>query len=201
LNPNLLRYLFNTLQSIIYYNSDFINKYPYILFPIRGIVNFINKKLLLHDMQPFQLNEDNIDTIPINENFNIERTNDEIIRAIFSFMNGKNEKQEIILLKEDYHLLIQYITFLVEKENIPKIQKRLSPKLRKDIIRFSFWVLHYELYTTKRIRKYFFEFIKTVFSDFENDLTNYISNQFGTKSRVPNEKFLPEIIKNHLISS
>lgn len=199
-NPNFLRYQFNTIQSLIYNSSNIINKYPYLLLPLRGLVRFINDKLLLLDMERYVLNEDGIQyTTILNQETFVSKSNSDIIHDVLSFMNGKNEKQEEILSKEDYNLLIEYTTHLIEKGGLPTFTKQLKPNLTNDVVRFSFWVLHKELYTTTKIRPYFYDFIKLVFENFKDNEISSIRSQFGTKSRVKLDSFLPETIKNYLI--
>ncbi len=199
LNKNFITYQFNIIQSFTYNKFSIINKFPYLIFPLRGIVKYINDRLLTTQENPYVLNENKIEYTSSFEHDIINKKSDiELIHEVFEYMQGKNEKGEQILDQQDYELLFQYITFLIIEENIPKISKKLKPNLNKATLGFSFWVLHNELYTTKRIREYFYDFMKGVFVNFENDSIDYISNQIGTKSRVPHNKFLPKIIKNHL---
>ncbi len=197
-NKNFLLYLFNSLQSLIHNNTKIINRYPFLLLPIRGIVKFINDKLLLPNTDKFMLNEDGIVYNPINEYSSIEKTNEDKIHSILQYMKGKNEKQKIILTESDYNLLIQYTTHLIEKEEVPVISKQLEPDVTNDTIRFTYWALHKELYTTKQIRTYFYEFIKAVFTKFKDSEIKSIKSQFGTKSRVYKHTFLPFEIAQHL---
>lgn len=197
-NKNFLFVQFNTLQSLLVNKSQFINKYPYFLLPIRGLVKHLNDKLLLPEMQQFTLNEDLIEFSPLNESLFIEKSNDEIITSTLSYMKGKNEKQEYILNNEDYLLLVEYTTHLITYEEVPPISKKLAPKLSADVIRFTFWVIHHELYTTKIIKPYFYEFVKAVFIKFKNNEISSIKSQFGTRGRVTRYKFLPEIMKKNL---
>ncbi len=122
----------------------------------------------------------------------------DIINSVISYMKGKNEKDEIILNEEDYNLLYLYVQELIEKERVPIITRQLKPKISNDLLRFTFWTLHKEKYTTKKIRPYFYDFIKAVFEKFENNEINSIKSQFGTKSRVTKDKFLPEVITKYL---
>lgn len=197
-NKNYLNIIFNTLQSLINKKAEIINSYPYLILPIRGIINFINDKLILSDMPSFELNEDKIDIIPDNDVFIPKKSKEGTVYSVLSYMKGKNEKHDIILSNEEYNLLIVYTLYLVQEEELPEITQQLEPKLSNDTIRFTFWVLHHELYTTKKIKNYFYDFIKAVFVKFENNEIDSIKKQFGTRSRVSKDKFLPEIITKHL---
>ncbi len=122
----------------------------------------------------------------------------DFISSVISYMKGKNEKGEIILNEKDYNLLYLYVQELIEKEKVPNIKKQLKPKISNDLLRFTFWVLHYEKYTTKKIRLYFYDFIKEAFENFKGSEISSIKSQFGTKTRVTKDNFLPEIIIKHL---
>lgn len=197
-NQNFLRYQFNTIQSLINNNIEIINKYLYFLLPLRGLVKFLNEKLALPNVANFILDETGVIYNPINETEKVLKSNEDIILSIFEYMKGENEKKDKILNDDEYQSLLMYITHLVEKEEVPKVIKQLQPKISNDQLRFSFWVLHSELYTTKRKRKYFYYFIKDVFINFSNSEISSIENQFGTKSRVVKDKFLPNSILKYL---
>lgn len=197
-NQNFLRYQFNTIQSLISNNTETINKYSYFLLPLRGLVKFLNEKLALPNLPNFTLDETGVIYNPINETEKVLKSSDDIILSIFEYMKGENEKKEKILNEQDYQLLLTYLIHLVEKEEVPHIVKQLQPKISNDQLRFSFWVLHHELYTTKRKRKYFYDFIKEVFINFKDSEIKSIESQFGTKSRVVKDKFLPVSILKYL---
>ena len=197
-NQNFLRYQFNTIQSLISNNIQLLNKYSYLLLPLRGLVKFINEKLALPNIANYTLDETGVIYNPVNVIEKVLKSNENIILSIFEYMKGENEKKEKILNEEDYLLLIEYLTHLVEKEKVPHDIKQLKPNISNDQLRFSFWVLHYELYTTKKTREYFYDFIKAVFLNFSNSEISSIKSQFGTKSRVTKDKFLPNSILSHL---
>lgn len=114
-------------------------------------------------------------------------------------MKEENEKREKIMPDNEYQLMIQLINELVREEKLPIIKSKLkSLNISNDLLSFSFWVLHKELYTTKKIRPYFIEFLKAVFENFSNVEKQTIKGSFGTKSRVTKDYFLPQIISRHL---
>jgi len=199
LNFNYLILQFNTIQSLISNHLNIIKRYPYVLLPLRGIVKYINDRLLVPKIDKFVLDESKVD-FTIDDSFKIyAKSNEELIHSIFDFMKGENERKETILSEEDFNSLIEYTLCLVEEEKVPKISKQLNPNVSsKDIIRFSYWVLHNELYTSSRIRPYFYDFVKKVFENFSKNEISSIESHFGTKGRVYNHHFLPEIIKKHL---
>lgn len=199
LNFNYLTYQFNTIQSLIINKPTIINEYPFFLIPLRGIVTYINERLLTPGQNRFILDEKNI-THNINDSFEYyEKSNEQLVYLIFGYMRGQNERKEVILTEENFKILINYTLHLIEKESVPEIHTKLTPNLSsKDLIRFSYWVLHTELYKTSKIRTYFYHFIKEVFDNFKDNEISSIKSQFGTKSRVYNHDFVPEIIAKHL---
>jgi hypothetical protein len=200
INLNYLTYQFNTIQSLISNNLNIIKRYPYVLLPLREIVKFINERLLSPGNIKFTLDENDIEIKIDSSLIEYEKTTEQLVDSIFDYMKGENERKEIILSEEDFDILIKYTIHLVEKESVPVIHKRLKPNLSsKDLIRFSYWVLHKELYKTSKIRPYFYNFIKEVFESFKNNEIASIKSQFGTKSRVFNHEFIPEIIGNYLL--
>lgn len=197
-NGSFLTLQFNTLQSLVSNESQFLNKYPYFLFPIRGLVKFINDKLLLPNMEQFTLNEDSVDMVPVSEDLSIVKSNEEVIHSVISYMKGKNEKQVYILSEDDYQLLLNYTTYLISREQIPSITRRLKPNMQNGALMFTFWVLHKELYTSSKIREYFYDFLKDVFINLDSTSISSIRKIIGAQSRIPKYSFLPEIILNYI---
>jgi hypothetical protein len=198
---NYLRIQFKIIQNIVNRQSELLNNNKYLLLPIRGLVNYINEVLIFSDMPDFVLDESSISKGINKEDslFDINQQSDsQVIHSIIDYMNGLNEKREQILNNVDFELLVKYTKELISKEKIPSFEKQLNPKLSNGHILISYWVLHKELYTTKRIRPYFYDFIKAVFISFNENELSSIKSQFGTKVRVYNHDFLPETIKKHL---
>lgn len=194
-NINFFKFLFNSIQSLVR-SSEFIERYPFLLFYYRELVQFINLKIVVSYDINFVLNEEGLCLNNVsNDN---PKSKEGLIHEIFSFMKGKNEKGENILSEEEFELLIDSIKSLVSDEKLPIEFVQVKPRISNDLIRFSFWVLHHELYTTKKIRPYFIEFIKKTFKNFNESTLKSIRNQFGTKLRVKRDNFIPEIIKKHL---
>lgn len=194
-NLNFFKFLFNSIQSLVR-NLEFIKRYPFLLFYYRELVQFINLKIVASYEMNFVLNEDGICLNNVSNNN--PKSKEGLIYEIFSFMKGKNEKGKNILDEEEFESLIDSIKSLVSDEKLPSEFVQVKPRISNDLIRFSFWVLHHELYTTKEIRPYFLEFIKNTFKNFNESTLKSIKGQFGTKSRVKKDNFIPEIIKKHL---
>lgn len=123
----------------------------------------------------------------------------ELIQSIFGFMSGLNERAELILDSTDYELLIKYNIELVKGQSVPIIERRLNPNVSKiEMISFPYWVMHKALYTTHRIKPYFYNFIKEVFINFDATELSSLQGFFGTKTRLYSHHFLPQIIKEYL---
>lgn len=200
---NYLRIQINTLQAIINNNSNLINNHLYFMLPIRGLLNYINDILLTPEMERFELEESKISTTALSDTEQISfdsstKSEIDIIHSVFDYMNEFNEKREKILSDEDFKLLIKYTTELIKHEKLPVVEKQLNPKISNDLLRFSYWVLHKEIYTTIRIRVCFYDFIKAIFLNFKDNHISSIRSQFGTKKRVKKDVFLPEIISKYL---
>lgn len=194
----------NRLQVFLEDNTVGIERYPVLLLPIRGIINKINRELRVLNWKDYILDESSLKIDSeiqgdIDEQL-MEKTPEYLIEEIFGFFKGKNQEGETILSPEDYKLLQLYLTELVINQNLPKVTKRLSPKLPKGITSFSVWVLHKELYPSYfRISKMYLEFLRAVFTIYEDTTElSSIKSQFGVRSRVSRHSYLPEIIINHL---
>lgn len=200
---NYLRIQVNILQTILTRQSDLINKHIYLLLPIRGILRYINETLLLPEMTSFELDEiqltnvfsHNAEQIQFNS---IKKSDIDIIHSVLDYLKGNNQKREKILSDEDFEVLIKYTKELIQQEEVPVITKQLHPKISNDLIRFTYWALHKELYTTTTIRNYFYAFVKAVFLNFKESEISSIKSLFGTQKRVPKDNFLPEVISKYI---
>jgi hypothetical protein len=195
----LVTYHFNSIQSLVKNRASVISKHSFFLLPLRGLVKFLNERMLSPGMEPFVLNEEGIEFVSSNGQGNsFSKSNTDIILEVLGYMKNQNQRQEVILSEPDFNLLITYTVSLVENGEIPELTNKLNPNLSNSLILFSFWVLHKELYTTTQIRPIFFSFIKNVFKNLEQNEISSIRSQFGSKSRVTKDGFLPHIIKKHL---
>ncbi|OWP85301.1 hypothetical protein BWK59_00780 [Flavobacterium davisii] len=188
---------FIEIQNLINTKFETINKFPVIGYALIVLMNYLNV-LLSNENYKLELDLCKIDLDA--KPFTYFEDNDEaIIYKVFGYMQYKNQKGELILNEEDFNLLISYIKYLVKHEEVPStVSRKLKPKLSNDLLRFSFWVLHKELYATKSIRTYFYDFIKLVFEKFSGSEIESIKSLFGAESRVKRDDFIPEIIKKYL---
>ncbi|ANF49971.1 hypothetical protein A0O34_05260 [Chryseobacterium glaciei] len=200
-NPdNYLPFLYHqgeALQYLINRGESTIIKYSVILKPILGIQRYINEKYLYN-----QEKQINIDLSHVETNQLLELTNynndTEIIEIILGYLKGNNDKREKIMSDEQYHLMINNITYYLDNERLPEnIQKISHLKIPKNLLRFTFWVLHKQLFTTSQIKDDFLHLIKSMFSDFNNWEFSTFKTKFGNRDKVTihGKKFVPEIIK------
>ncbi|GAB1858010.1 hypothetical protein MHTCC0001_28470 [Flavobacteriaceae bacterium MHTCC 0001] len=185
------------IQLLINRSKDLLAYHPYFLIPLRSIVAYINELLLLSEMDEFKINEDIVEIIPLRSNLDFDATNSETIYSVLKYMDGKNEKQEIILSHDDFNKLIEYANYLVDKEKVPKIEAQLEPKITFELLRFTFWVLHKELYSTKRIKPHFYKFVKELFVQSNNYQPSSIKSSFAVQSRISRDDFIPNIITKY----
>lgn len=171
--------------------------HPYFLIPLRSLVAYINELLLLPEMDEFKINEDIVEIIPLRSNLDFDATNSEIIYSVLKYMADKNEKQEIILSQDDFNKLIEYTNYLVDKDEVPEIEIQLEPKITFELLRFTFWVLHKELYSTKRIKPHFYKFVRELFVQSNNYQLSSIKSSFAVQSRISRDDFIPNVITKY----
>ena len=185
------------IQLLINKSKDLLAYHPYFLIPLRSLVKYINELLLLSGMDAFTIDEDVVEIIPLRSNLDFDAINSEIIYSVLKYMADKNEKQETILSQDDFNKLIDYTNFLVSNEEMPEIDEQLEPKIIFELLRFTFWVLHKELYSTKRIKPCFCNFVKEVFVHSNNSHVSSIQKMFAVQSRISKDKFIPDIITKY----
>lgn len=191
-----LKIQINSLQQIVNENLILISYNRYVLTTINKLVDFINDVLIIDNSDPFVLNVshlENIDTITLDSK---ETSSQTLIMSIFGYMKGNNEKGVKILSDNDFLKLIEYTTHLIEEESNPKVEEKLRVNLNTDVLSYSYWVLHKNFYTSKKIRDYFYSFLMDTFSNFEKQASTSIKSSFGSKTRVPRLDILPKIIQD-----
>ncbi|TWP23567.1 hypothetical protein ETU10_07540 [Apibacter muscae] len=183
-----------TLQYIIDKGGDEINQFPILLKPIKGIYNYINEKYR---------NDTNI-TLQFPEVIISEMEDEALVYKILGYLKGLNNNREKIMSDEQFALMISYVMYFIEnEENSTNFQKLQSIKISKNLLRFTFWVLHKHLYTTSKIKDNFLHFIKDMFIDFDTWEFSTFKTKFGNKDKVTIHglKFIPEIIKSEFKKS
>lgn len=200
---NAIKYLkiqFSSIQFITNNKIPFLVEYPYIFDFFKKLANYIVFLLNSLNVTDIQLDYRKLQKA-YEQNNHITTTQNkdkDLIMSVLSYMKGQNHARETILSETDFDLLIQYTTHLIEKEELPEVKAQLSPNIHQRLLAFSFWVLHKELYTTKRIKPFFISFLKNVFSNFNDVTEKSIRGFWGTKTQIKRDDFLPEIIKKYL---
>ena len=154
------------IQYIIKKGEKQIKLFPILLEPLNGITNYINNKYLNQSDKQIV-----IDTSFLNLGKpNIENNSDlQVITSVLGYLKNNNDKREKIMFDEQFDLMIGYVQFYVDNNTLPDVSSKLDPlNISKNLLRFSFWVLHKKLYTTDSIRQDFILLMKNIFSDFDN---------------------------------
>ncbi|MFB3389492.1 hypothetical protein [Flavobacterium sp. LAR06] len=186
------------LQYIVNSGKENINSFPVLLKPLLGVANYINNKFLTESPKKIHLDLSCLKTDTDNA---IIQDKNQIISSVLSYLKTQNEKDQKIMSDQEYELMIGYISFYVENNILPEdIQKLQTLNISKNLLRFTFWVLHKKLYTTSLIRPDFISLIKQIFSDFDEWELSTLKRKFGNKDKVTHngKLFIPEIIKNEL---
>ena len=197
---NYIEYLFlqeKTLNFIVKKSCKTIESFPVLLKPLNSIINYINDKYvddsskeLKLDISFLNLSDSSVDT---NGNYHIN--------SILGFLKEYNDKRQKIMTDEDHNLMISYVLYYVVHNNAPDIEKRIeSVNISKALLRYSFWVLHKKLYTTRPIKDDFIQLLKDMFVCFDSWEFRTLKNKFGNKDKVTysGKSFIPEVIKSEL---
>ena len=98
------------------------------------------------------------------------------------FLSGDNYKGEKIMNDKDYYRLVEYLRYLIEYEAVPEnIDPIPQMNTTNEYIRYTFFLIHKELYTTARKRKYFIDFLHEAFSQFGNTEWKTTHTKFSVK--------------------
>lgn len=201
LNQDYMNFLIlqeKQIQYIINNGEKQINLFPILLKPLNSITNYINQKYLYESDKKIVLN---ISFLNLEEPSCDYGSDAQIITFILGYLKKNNEKREKIMSDEQYDLMVGYVKSYVDNNTLPEVSSKLeSLKISKELLRFTFWVLHKNLYTTKSIRPSFIQLMKDIFSDFDNWDFNTLKRKFGNKEKVAHnaKPFIPEIIKTEL---
>ncbi|WP_313805755.1 hypothetical protein [Flavobacterium sp.] len=189
------------LQYIIRNGKENIEKYPILLSPFKEIIKYINQKHLNKAKKEIVLN---MSFLEFNQPTDTILDDYELILAVIGYLKGNNDKRQKIMTDDQFDLMHSCIIFYKENEKMPVSIQKLDPiNISKDLLLFTFWVLHKHLYTTKTIRKSFIELIKFTFSDFDDWELTTLKAKFGNKSKLNpyRARFASQIIINELRSS
>ncbi|MBL7473086.1 hypothetical protein [Robertkochia sediminum] len=106
----------------------------------------------------------------------------EIARKYLNFFSGDNIKNTKIMAGEDYLRLLHYVDHLIEHCSVPEKVKSIPQiGVTSEYIRYTFYLIHKELYTTRPVRDYFIDFIHLVFAQFKDISTKTTKTKFSAK--------------------
>lgn len=101
---------------------------------------------------------------------------------ILGILSGRNLMGAEIMSKNNFDKLLIYMRHTIEYEKIPESISAI-PQLgiSTGFLRFTFYQIHKELYTTKSIRLYFIDFLHAVFRQFEGENKKTTKTKFSEK--------------------
>ena len=103
-------------------------------------------------------------------------------RTFLYFLSGNNPQQNKIMKDDDYNRLLQYVDTLIENEKLPvEIKKIPQINVSNGMIRYTFYLIHKELFTTKTIKPVWIDFIHAVFEQFNKTEWNTTKTKFSAK--------------------
>lgn len=112
---------------------------------------------------------------------------DNINKAIdehLGYLTTPTPKGEIIMTNKEYARLKNYISLLVINEQVPFIEypfKKLD--VSDQTIIYSFYLLHKELFSTKRIKDFFIDFLLETFSQLQEYTASTLKTKFSVKPK------------------
>jgi len=121
---------------------------------------------------------------------------EDIVIEIFSFLNGVNENGQRIMSQSDYDRMILAIREMLKYELAPKLTPRISKlNITNELLKFAFYILHKKLYGIKPQRKYFIDFLKNNFKQFDDTTEKVLKSRFSIQPKYF-DKSTPSIIKD-----
>ena len=190
-----IRSLQAELQYIINNNPETFYKFPSFIYFVTEIRDYVNNKFISNPDEKLVL------SIP---NFNVLKTNytndDELLHLVLDYLKGQNEKREKIMPDDDFEFLISTIKAYIDNNTTKVGDRRIKEvKISRQLLSFTFWVLHKHLYGRKR-RYDFLTLIKQLFVDFDGTGSDPFNKKFGSKGSVTYKglAFIPKIIKQEL---
>ncbi|MCB0536012.1 MAG: hypothetical protein KDE33_00650 [Bacteroidetes bacterium] len=149
-------------QQLVIYSSSPGNTFPMAIVEGEGVVN--NKS----------------EPMPVG---NIDHSkNKTIAYNHLAFFKGHNEYQRKIMQEKDFDRLIQLTYELIETDKVPFITPAISQiDLTNHMIRYTFYLIHKELFGTNKIKDHWIDFIHKVFAQFQGTETTTTRIKFSVK--------------------
>ena len=105
-----------------------------------------------------------------------------IARKYLHFMSGNNPQQNKIMTEDDYNRMLRYVDDLIETGQVPDTIKPIPQTgVSTGMIRYTFYLIHKELYTTRPIRDPWIDFLLAVFTQFKDSTHATTKTTFSTK--------------------
>lgn len=99
-----------------------------------------------------------------------------------SFLKGANAQNQIIMSGKQFEYLIDRVNVLIETDLVPEIKEPLPQiNLATIYIRYTFYLLHKEFFTTKTIKDCWINFLHDMFTQFENADRTTTKTKFSEK--------------------
>lgn len=99
--------------------------------------------------------------------------NKQIANEYLQFLKGYNIQKQKIMPDKEFQKLLDYTFHLIEFEALPKKIKLIpQTNISTETLRYTFYLIHKQLYGTKRIKKVWIDFLHNVFSQFKNSDLN-----------------------------
>ena len=180
---DFLKWQQQLLTNIKTCSTQLINLYPFVRYPIDGLIRHIQGRL-------------NIQAIDIGMSYAAqEEPTKDLVSEIFEFLRGRNNAGLKIMSDAEYDRLIIAIREMKENESLPEVTPPFSKlNISNDLLKFCFYVLHKKLYGIKPQKPYFVPFLKKSFSQFNNMREETLKTKFSTPPETM-DKFVPPIVQ------
>ena len=103
-------------------------------------------------------------------------------RKYLHFLSGNNPQQNKIMQENEYTRLLMYVDHLIETGNVPdNIRQIPQTGVSTGMIRYTFYLIHKELYTTRPIKDPWIDFLLAVFTQFKDSTHSTTKTKFSVK--------------------
>lgn len=105
-----------------------------------------------------------------------------VAEKYLAYLQGNNLQKSKIMQGNEYDRLLEYTFHLIEFETLPESIKKISQlNIPSGYIRYTYYLIHKELYTTKAIKNQWIDFLQQVFVEFKDTDWQTIKTKFSTK--------------------
>ncbi|MCC8423580.1 hypothetical protein [Mucilaginibacter sp. UR6-11] len=130
--------------------------------------------------------KENTPPVPVKKGYS-DTEKKEIATKYLHFFSGYNYSHRKIMTDADYELLLHYFDEFLKDEAVPSgIRPLPQLAISNEFIRYTFYLIHKELYGTHQIRMPMIHFIHTVFSQFAGTEITTTKTKFSVKPKLYN---------------